>query len=96
MTVKIVTDSGSDLPAHIAKELDITVVPVYIYFGEKGYRDGMDMSPDELYQRLEEGSVHPTTTQPMPSDFANVYKDLSHETDQIVSIHLPTKISGSG
>jgi len=39
MAVKIVTDSGSDLPADIARELEITVVPVYICFGEEAYRD---------------------------------------------------------
>jgi len=95
MTVKIVTDSGSDLPEKIVKDLGITVVPVYIYFGEKAYRDGVDLSPDKLYRRLEEGSVHPTTTQPIPADFAKVYKELSHETDQIVSIHLSAKVSGT-
>ena len=95
MAVKIVTDSGSDLPEKIVRELGITVVPVYIYFGDKAYKDGVDLSPDELYKRLEEGSVHPTTTQPIPADFANVYKELSHVTDQIVSIHLPAKVSGT-
>ena len=95
MAVKIVTDSGSDLPAEIAQALGITIVPVYIYFGDKAYRDWVDISPDELYQRLAEGPVHPTTTQPMPVDFANVYRELSKETDKIVSIHLSTKVSGT-
>jgi DegV family protein with EDD domain len=93
--VKIVTDSGSDIPLEIAKELDITVVPVYIYFGDKAYKDGADIGPDELYKRLVEGPIYPTTTQPMPADFAKTYGTLSEDADAIVSIHLPTRMSGT-
>ena len=95
MAVKIVTDSGSDLPADMVKALGIAVVPVYIYFGQTAYKDGIDMGPDELYKRLIEGPIHPTTTQPIPQDFANVYQELSKEYDEIVSIHLSAKVSGT-
>ncbi len=95
MAIKIVTDSGSDISPEVAKELGITVVPVYIYFGEKAYKDVVDIGPDELYQRLAEGPIHPTTTQPMPADFAEVYSSLSRDADAIVSIHLPTRVSGT-
>lgn len=95
MVVKIVTDSGADLPLELVKALNITVVPVYIYFGDKPYRDGIDISADELYTRLVEGPVHPTTTQPMPVDFVNVYNEMAREFDQIVSIHLSSKVSGT-
>ena len=95
MAIKVVTDSGSDLPLEVAKELDITVVPVYIYFGDKAYKDWVDIEPDELYKRLVEGPIYPTTTQPMPTDFAKAYSDLSQDADAIVSIHLPTKVSGT-
>ena len=95
MAIKIVTDSGSDLPLEVVKKLGITVVPVYIYFGEKAYKDGVDIGPDELYKRLVEGPIYPTTTQPMPADFAKVYGELSKDADAIVSIHLPTKVSGT-
>ena len=95
MTVKIVTDSCSDLPADIARALGITVVPVYICFGNKMYRDGVDISPEELYQKLENANDCPTTTQPMPGDFSNVYQELAKEADGIVSIHLPARLSGT-
>ena len=39
MTVKIVTDTGADIPADLLKELNITAVPLYIYFGDKAYKD---------------------------------------------------------
>ena len=95
MTVKIVTDSSSDIPLELAKKLDIAVVPVYIYFGDKAYKDGVDIGPDELYKRLVEGPVYPTTTQPIPADFSETYTALSKDADAIVSIHLPTKVSGT-
>ncbi len=95
MTVKIVTDSGSDIPLELAKKLGITIVPVYIYFGDKAYKDGVDIGPDELYKRLVEGPIYPTTTQPMPADFAETYTALAKDADAIVSIHLPTKVSGT-
>lgn len=95
MTVKIVTDSTSDLPAQLAQELGITVVPVYLRFGEVVYRDRVDISEDEFYQKLVEGPIHPTTSQPTPADFADVYNRLSRETDEIVSIHLSAKTSGT-
>jgi DegV family protein with EDD domain len=95
LTIKVVTDSGSDLPLEVVKKLGITVVPVYIYFGEKAYKDGVDIGPDELYKRLVEGPIYPTTTQPMPADFAKVYSELSKDAEAIVSIHLSAKVSGT-
>lgn len=95
MPVKIVTDSGADLPAQLAKELDISIVPVYVRFGDEVYRDGVDISGDEFYHRLTNTSIHPTTSQPAPTDFANIYTKLAKETDEIVSIHLSAKTSGT-
>jgi DegV family protein with EDD domain len=95
VAVKIVTDSGSDISLEVARELGIAIVPLYIYFGEKAYKDGVDIGADELYKRLEEDPIHPTTTQPMPTDFARVYDDLSQDSDGIVSIHLSAKVSGT-
>ena len=86
MTIKIVTDSAADLPATLTEELDITVVPVYLRFGQEVYRDRVDISEEEFYQRLLRDPVHPNTTQPTPQDFANVYEKLSQETDGIISI----------
>jgi len=93
MTVKIITDSCSDLPAQVAQELGITVVPVYLRFGEEVYRDGVDIGHDEFYQKLVESSVHPSTAAPSPGEFAKVYEEAAQETDEIVSIHLTSKHS---
>ena len=72
MIVKIVTDSTADLPAELANELGITIVPLYVCFGKAVYRDRVDISEDDFYKRLLQDSTHPTTTQPTPQDFAEV------------------------
>jgi len=95
MPVKIVTDSGADLPEELAKELGISVVPVYVRFGEEVYRDRVTISEDEFYERLTHDPVHPNTTQPGPQDFLEVYQKLSSDADGIVSIHISGKLSGT-
>ena len=95
MTVKVVTDSSADLPAQLVQELGITVVPLYVRFGEEVYRDRVDISEDEFYQRLSHDPIHPSTIQPTPQDFADVYQRLSPEADGIVSIHISAKLSGT-
>ncbi|MDD5039208.1 MAG: DegV family protein [Dehalococcoidales bacterium] len=95
MTFKIVTDSTADLPSELAKKLNIDVVPEYVRFGDKVYRDRVDISEDEFYQKLLNGPIHPSTTQPSPQDFADVYRKLSQEAEGIISIHLSSKLSGT-
>ena len=95
MPVKIVTDSGADLPEELTKELGITVVPLYIRFGEEVYRDRVSISADEFYERLTHDPVHPSTTQPGPQDFLEAYQKLSADADGIVSIHISGKLSGT-
>jgi DegV family protein with EDD domain len=95
MTVKIVTDSSADLPDELVKVLGITVVPLYVRFGEKVYRDRVDISEDKFYERLQHDPVHPNTTQPTPQDFVEVYQKLAQGADGIISIHLSAKLSGT-
>ncbi len=94
MTVRIVTDSTCDLPAELVEALDITVVPVYIGFRGRTYRDGIDIGPDELYQKIQESDVPLITSQPPPADFATAYQRLMKEADEILSIHVTSKLSG--
>jgi len=95
MTVKIVTDSTADLPDELVKEMGITVVPLYVRFGEEVLRARVDISEDEFYRRLTHDPVHPNTTQPTPQDFVDVYQKLAQGADGIVSIHISAKLSGT-
>jgi len=95
MAVKIVTDSSADLPPQLAQQLGITVVPLYVRFGSEVYRERVDITDEEFYQRLLHGPTHPVTIQPSPQDFVNAYQELSPEADGIVSIHISSKLSGT-
>jgi DegV family protein with EDD domain len=95
MTVKIVTDSSADLPAQLVKDLGVSVVPLYVRFGEQVYRDRVDITEDQFYERLLRDTVHPSTTQPSPQDFINVYQSLFRGCSGIISIHISSKLSGT-
>ena len=95
MKVKVVTDSTSDIPRELAEQLDITVVPIYLQFGDRTYQDGVNIAPGKLYEKLESSAVHPATSQPNPKDFTEVFKRCCESYDGIVSIHISSKISGT-
>jgi len=95
--VKIVTDSTADIPKHMIDELGITVVPLKVHFGKETYRDGVDITSKDFYQKLEGADQLPTTSQPSPVDFVETYKRLHTEDEdvQIISIHLSAALSGT-
>ncbi|MFC1983230.1 DegV family protein [Chloroflexota bacterium] len=95
MKVKVITDSTSDIPTELAGALDITIVPVYVRFGDIVYRDGEDISSDTFFQKLTTSSVYPATSQPTPEDFSKVYSKYCNDVEGIVSIHISAKISGT-
>ncbi|MCR4430137.1 MAG: DegV family protein [Tepidanaerobacteraceae bacterium] len=93
--ISIVTDSTADLPPQLLAKYDITTVPLKIYFGDEEYREGVDITPDEFYQKLRSSPHHPRTSQPSPVEFAACYETLSQKSDRIISIHLSSKLSGT-
>jgi DegV family protein with EDD domain len=95
MAVKIVTDTLSDITSDLAAKLDITVIPLYVRFGEEMYRDRIDITSEDFYRRLVNEPKLPSTTQPTPHDFADVYRKLAQETDEILVIVVSSKLSGT-
>jgi DegV family protein with EDD domain len=95
LTVRIVTDSLSDLTSNLIGDLDITLVPLTVLFGHETYLDRVTISTDEFYHRLVHGDVWPTSTQPSPQDFANTYDKLAETTNEILVINLSSKLSGT-
>ncbi|MBM7094132.1 DegV family protein [Bacillus sp. H-16] len=95
--VKVVTDSTADIPKELVEELDITVVPLKVHFGEDMYEDGVDLTPEQFYDKLHQNNLMPSTSQPTPHQFEEVYKKLAQETNgaQILSIHLSSRLSGT-
>ncbi len=95
MAVKVVTDSTSDLTLGIAKELGVTVVPLYVHFGTETYRDGVDLTTEDFYRKLEQSKTLPITSAPGPGTFAEVYDRLAEDTDEILAIIISSKYSAT-
>ena len=95
MSIRIVTDSASDLPGSLAQEHDISVVPLYVTIGSETYKDGVDIDADHFYAQLVRLTTLPTTSQPSIGDFRQVYGRLLDQGHQIVSIHISSKLSGT-
>jgi DegV family protein with EDD domain len=95
MPVKVVTDSVADLPPQVAEELGITVVPLHVRFGEEVFRDGVDLTSEQFYERLRHSQLLPVTSVPAPIDYSGAYNKLAEETDEILVITVTSKLSGT-
>jgi DegV family protein with EDD domain len=95
--MQIVTDSGVDLTLTPGeqRELNIRVVPLVVSLEGKSYREGLDITPDEFYEKLSATNALPTTSQPSPGDFAVVYRELAASDPSILSIHMSSGLSGT-
>jgi DegV family protein with EDD domain len=95
--VHIVTDSTADIPAALASELGIAIVPCQVYLGHEAYQDGVDLSPQAFFERLVRSSELPRTSQPPVSHFVATYHRLLNgdRGDAIVSIHVAAGLSGT-
>jgi DegV family protein with EDD domain len=95
MPVKVVTDSVADLPLQVVDELGITVIPLNVRFGEKVFRDGIDLTTEQFYQELTRSKIFPVTSVPSPVTFADAYDKLAEETDEILAIMLSSRLSAT-
>jgi DegV family protein with EDD domain len=93
--VRIVTDSAADIPADLARELDITSVPLLVQMGDRTYRDGVDITGEEFYRRLRETRSVTTTSLPTLDSLTEAYRKLTGEGYDVLSIHLSSKLSGT-
>ena len=95
--VRIVADSTSDIPAEVRERLGITMVPLKVLFGEETYLDSITINTEQFYERLKSSPVLPTTSQPSPLEFSEVYERLLDEDPEapILSIHLAANLSGT-
>jgi len=92
---RVVTDSTADVPADWCERLGIEVVPLRVLFGTESFRDRVDLTTDQFFDRLRQSDRLPTTSAPAPGDFATVYERLSHECEGVVSIHISGELSGT-
>ena len=93
--VRIVTDSTADLTREQQEAAGITVVPLNVHFGDQVFRDHVDLTADEFFRRLQASSQLPRTSQPSVGAFEEVFRSLRQNRDEIVSVHLSSKVSGT-
>jgi DegV family protein with EDD domain len=90
----IVIDSTADFPEAPERFANWRMVPLYVRFGEESFRDYVELSPGDFYARLRQVTELPTTSQPTPQDFAEVYAELANY-ERIYSLHVSGKVSGT-
>ena len=93
--VAIVTDSTAYIPSALQQQLNITVVPLSLIWGEESYEDGVDMMPDDFYKRMENSKVIPTTSQATIASMKNAFERLLAEGQDVLGIFLSSKLSGT-
>jgi len=93
--VQIVTDRGMDLSPEQLAGLEIHSVPLTLTLDGKTYLSGEDIQPDEFYRLLAATPSFPTTSQPSPGMFAELYRKLAATDPEILSIHISSGLSGT-
>lgn len=93
--IAIVTDSSAYIPAGAMVGLDISIIPLWMIWDNKNFRDGIDIQPAEFYRRLKKADTLPTTAQPTVQEFVRLYKKLAERVDAIVNVLASSKISGT-
>ncbi len=95
MSIRIITDSSSDLAPADAKRLGVELVSMSIQFGERSYLDGVDLEKAQFYKLLADGKDSPSTAQPAPTDFLNPLEAVRAAGDEAVVITLSSVLSGT-
>jgi DegV family protein with EDD domain len=94
--IHVVTDSTSDITPSEAHTMGVTLVPLFVRFGQDQYRDGIDLDADAFYSLLQHNQTHPSTSQPTPEQFSEVYERLLRDPgDEVVSLHISAGLSGT-
>lgn len=91
--IAIVTDSTADLSHDLATKLGVTVVPFDLRFGHEHFRDGVDLTTDDLIVRIEETGQPPATSSPSPRTFNDIFTHLAADHDGILAIHMSSRLS---
>ncbi len=95
MSIAIVTDSTSDIEPGRAQALGITVVPLFVVFGERSYRDYIDLSREEFFKKLATEKTLPITSQPTAQMFEEAFAPLVADGREILCITISSKLSGT-
>ena len=95
MTIAIVTDSTSDLSPQLCAQYGVESVPLYVLFDGKMHKDGLEITPPDLFAGLKAGKKTPSTSQPSPAEFAAAYGRALGSADPVLIIHISGQLSGT-
>lgn len=95
MTIRIITDSTSDITQKEAKERNLTIIPLSVRFGDEEFKDGITLSSEEFYKKLETSKVLPVTSQPSPDEFLKHFEEAKAAKDDVIVITLSSTLSGT-
>jgi DegV family protein with EDD domain len=93
--IKIISDSTCNLSPEVVAQYDIHVAPIAIQFGEETYEEGIDIDPETFYNKIDELGIIPTTSQPSPARFAQLYQQFAKEGRDILVLTVTEKHSGT-
>ena len=97
MTIRIVTDSASDISLEEAEDLGIEIVPLSVRFGEAEYTDLVDLSVSDFYQKMSESDLLPSTAAPSPGAFEAAFKKCAEAgAEGVICINLSLALSATG
>lgn len=95
MSIRIVTDSTGDIPKDLIDRYGIIELPLTVHFGDEEYRDRVDITPEEFYDKLVKSQKSPTTSQVNPVAFEEVFKREIESGNSVISIHISSDLSGT-
>lgn len=94
--IAVVSDSTCDLSPEGIAALGIVTVPLKVHFGDETYRDWIDLTSEQFYEKLASSAALPKTSQPTPGEFAETFRKLADAgAEGIVSMHISSKLSGT-
>lgn len=93
MSIRFITDSTTDMSPAVRQRA--TVTPLTIHFGEEEYRDGVDITIEQFYEKLASSEVMPTTSQVTPAAFEKVFREAVEAGDEVVCLTIASTLSGT-
>ena len=93
--IKIITDSTVDLPKELLEKMDVEVLPVLINFGEESYLDGIEITLDEVFKKIENGDEFPTTAQIVPNRFVEAFEKYLNQGYKVLAVLMSSGMSGT-
>ena len=94
MAIRITSDSTCDL-GHLIAERDITLLPLAVNLGEKTYYDGVDITPQDIFDFVAANNVLPKTAAPSIGDYEDFFKTFVDAGDEVIHFNISAKSSGS-